>query len=155
MSNRFPKYEIDTILGDLRSVVKKAKIEDTLENLTKFFFDRVRNMLDMVLRMSPVGHKLSSRSRKFPVLINCTLVCLEEGLLKVSHRFITEFKMETTTESKTGLMTHITKMHSVVTVATTEYFSSFRRNVYVTTKSCQVISILPQDLLSSAFGAVQ
>jgi dynein heavy chain len=153
VSNLFPKDEIDAILGDLRPVAKKAKIEDTLENLTKFFFDRVRNMLHMVLCMSPVGDKLSSRSRKFPGLINCTtvdwfLAWPEEGLLNVSRKFITEFKMETTTESKTGLMAHMAKIHSLVTVATTEYFSSFRRNVYVTPKSylsflktyCQVYS---------------
>ena len=46
------------------------------------------------------------------------------------------------------------KIHSLVTVATTEYFSSFRRNVYVTPKSylyflktyCQVYSEQYNDI---------
>jgi len=140
VSNLFPKDEIDAILGDLRPAAKKAKIVDTMENLTKFFYDRVRNMLHVVLCMSPVGDKLSSRSRKFPGLINCTtvdwfLAWPEEGLLNVSRNFITDFTMETTTESKDALMAHMAKIHSLVTVATMEYFTSFRRNVYVTPKS--------------------
>jgi dynein heavy chain len=127
-------------LGDLRPAAKKAKIVDTSENLTKFFFDRVRNMLHVVLCMSPVGDKLSSRSRKFPGLINCTtvdwfLAWPEEGLLSVSRKFISNFTMETTNESKQGLMAHMAKVHSLVTQATLDYFASYRRNVYVTPKS--------------------
>ena len=127
-------------MGDLRPAAKKAKIVDTSENLTKFFFDRVRNMLHVVLCMSPVGDKLSSRSRKFPGLINCTtvdwfLAWPEEGLLSVSRKFISNFTMETTNESKQGLMAHMAKVHSLVTQATLDYFASYRRNVYVTPKS--------------------
>ena len=140
VSNLFPKDEMDAILGDLRPAAKKAKIIDTTENLTKFFFDRVRSMLHVVLCMSPVGDKLSSRSRKFPGLINCTtvdwfLAWPEEGLLNVSEKFITDFPMETSAECKKGLIAHMAKVHSLVTQATAEYFSSFRRNVYVTPKS--------------------
>ena len=140
VSNLFPKDEMDAILGDLRPAAKKAKIIDTQENLTKFFFDRVRSMLHVVLCMSPVGDLLSSRARKFPGLINCTtvdwfLAWPEQGLLDVATKFISNFPMETTQESKKGLMGHMAKVHSLVTQATLDYFSSYRRNVYVTPKS--------------------
>jgi dynein heavy chain len=130
----------DAILGDLRPAAKKAKILDSSETLTKFFFDRVRNNLHVVLCMSPVGDKLSSRSRKFPGIINCTtvdwfLAWPEEGLLSVSRKFISNFTMETTNESKQGLMAHMAKVHSLVVQATLDYFASYRRNVYVTPKS--------------------
>ena len=43
--------------------------------------------------------------------------------------------METTNESKQGLMAHMAKVHSLVVQATLDYFASYRRNVYVTPKS--------------------
>uniref|UniRef100_A0A7S0HBM9 Uncharacterized protein n=1 Tax=Hanusia phi TaxID=3032 RepID=A0A7S0HBM9_9CRYP len=155
VSNLFPKDEMDAILGDLRPVAKKAikGFIDTAENLQKYFYDCVRNMLHVVLCMSPVGEKLSSRCRKFPGLINCTtvdwfLAWPEEGLLNVSQKFINDFKMDTTMDIKQNLMAHMAKVHSMVVQATNDYFQSFRRNVYVTPKSylsflktyCQVYS---------------
>ena len=138
MSNLFPKDEMDAILGDLRPIAKKAikGFIDTTENLQKYFYDCVRNQLHVVLCMSPVGEKLSSRCRKFPGLINCTtvdwfLAWPEEGLLNVSQKFINDFKMETTTDIKQNLMAHMAKVHSMVVQATNDYFQSFRRNVYV------------------------
>ena len=39
---------------------------ETPDNLVKFFIDRVRSNLHVVLCMSPVGVKFPERARKFP-----------------------------------------------------------------------------------------
>jgi dynein heavy chain len=142
VSNLFPKDEIDTILNDCRPIAKKTMkgFIDTMENLMKFFMDRVRNNLHLCLCMSPVGDTLASRSRKFPGIINCTtvdwfLAWPTEGLHSVSAKFISDFEMQTDAKGKEALMSHMANIHSIVQAATLEYFEKYRRHVYVTPKS--------------------
>ena len=142
VSNLFVKDEIESILGDSRTIAKKEikGFIDTADNLMKFFYDRVRNNLHLVLCMSPVGDTLASRARKFPGLINCTTVDWflpwpTEGLNNVAEKFITDFPMDAVTETKTALMSHMATVHSIVQATTLEYFEKYRRNVYVTPKS--------------------
>mmetsp|Transcript_13743 Transcript_13743/g.31844 ORF Transcript_13743/g.31844 Transcript_13743/m.31844 type:complete len:4493 (+) Transcript_13743:136-13614(+) len=143
VSNLFSKDDLDAILNDMRGVAKKEfgnNFVDTNDNLYKYFMDRVRNKMHLVLCFSPVGDKLSSRTRQFPGLINCTTVDWflpwpEEGLRNVSQRFISDFDMETSDEIKGYLITHMANVHRIVQEATGEYFEKFRRHVYVTPKS--------------------
>ena len=44
---------------------------ETPDNFVKFFIDRVRSNLHVVLCMSPVGVKFPERARKFPGSILC------------------------------------------------------------------------------------
>jgi dynein heavy chain len=106
----------------------------------KFYMDRVRNNLHVLLCMSPVGDTLASRARKFPGLITCTTVNWflpwpTEGLKNVSEKFIVDFPMTTSEKTKRALMSHMANVHSLVQVTTVEYFDKYRRNVYVTPKS--------------------
>lgn len=75
--------------------MKGAGILDTRENCWKFFIDRVRRQLKVVLCFSPVGSTLRVRSRKFPALINCTSIVWfhewpQEALISVSVKFLQE-----------------------------------------------------------------
>lgn len=75
--------------------VKGAGILDTRENCWKFFIDRARRQLKVVLCFSPVGSTLRIRSRKFPALINCTSIVWfhewpQEALISVSVKFLQE-----------------------------------------------------------------
>lgn len=68
---------------------------DTRENCWKFFIDRVRRQLKVVLCFSPVGSTLRVRARKFPAIINCTAINWfhewpQEALISVSKRFLEE-----------------------------------------------------------------
>jgi dynein heavy chain len=142
VSGLFAKDEVDAIIGDIRPVAKKEYkgFVDTADNLWKYFQDRSRNNLHLVLCMSPVGDLLSSRCRKFPALINCTTVDWflswpEEGLRNVAESFIADFEMAASPEIKSGVIAHMGNVHTLVRDATLEYFDKFRRNVYVTPKS--------------------
>lgn len=79
----------------VRNEVKGAGMLDTRENSWKFFIDRVRRQLKVVLCFSPVGSTLRVRSRKFPAIINCTQINWfhewpQEALVSVALRFIGE-----------------------------------------------------------------
>ena len=96
--NLFPDDEVENIIGGVRNEVKGAGIQDTRENCWKFFIERVRRQLKVVLCFSPVGTTLRVRSRKFPAIVNCTCIDWfhewpEEALVSVSRRFLEESEL--------------------------------------------------------------
>ena len=91
----FSDDEVDNIVSMVRNEVKGAGIPDTRENCWKFFVDRVRRQLKVVLCFSPVGSVLRVRARKFPAIVNCTSINWfhgwpQEALLSVSMKFLDE-----------------------------------------------------------------
>ena len=86
----FSDDDTENIVTLVRNEVKGAGIPDTRENCWKFFIDRVRRQLKVVLCFSPVGTTLRVRGRKFPAIINCTCIDWfhewpEEALLGVGR----------------------------------------------------------------------
>jgi dynein heavy chain len=91
----FADDEVENIVGALRNEVKSIGLQDTKENCWRFFIDRVRCQMKVVLCFSPVGSTLRVRSRKFPSITNCTAVDWfhewpQEALESVSARFLQE-----------------------------------------------------------------
>ena len=70
----FSDDEVDNIVAMVKNEVKSAGIADTKENCWRFFIDRVRKQLKVILCFSPVGSTLRIRGRKFPALVNCTCI---------------------------------------------------------------------------------
>ena len=70
----FSDDECENIISMVRNEVKGAGLQDTRENCWKFFIDRVRRQLKVVLCFSPVGSTLRVRGRKFPAVISCTCI---------------------------------------------------------------------------------
>merc|ERR1719265_2363468 len=66
--------EKDAIRNNVRSGCKGAGIQDTPENLWTFFISRIKKNLHMSLCFSPVGDAMRNRARKFPALVNCTVI---------------------------------------------------------------------------------
>lgn len=74
--NLFAKDEREAIMEELRPIASKLNpgMMLTSENMYKFFIDRARNNLHVVLCFSPVGDQFRTRARKFPGLISgCTI----------------------------------------------------------------------------------
>ena len=89
----FSDDEVDNIVSMVRNEVKGAGISDTRENCWKFFIDRVRKQLKVILCFSPVGSTLRIRGRKFPALVNCSNIDWfhewpVEALVSVSVKFM-------------------------------------------------------------------
>lgn len=94
----FADDDVENIIAGVRNEVKGAGILDTRENCWKFFIDRVRRQLKVVLCFSPVGSTLRVRSRKFPAIINCTQVNWfhewpQEALVSVAMRFLQDIEV--------------------------------------------------------------
>jgi dynein heavy chain len=115
-----PKEDKDIFALESKNVYMKeagTKGEDpnTLE-LWNFFINRVRDCLHMILAFSPVGTKFRERARKFPSLFSqCTIDWFlpwpEEALVSVSNKFLKEFKVECSSETKRELEKHMGKVH--------------------------------------------
>jgi dynein heavy chain len=142
VSNLFPRDEIDMITSDLRPVLKRERpgTVDTLENLWKFFIDRVKKNLHVVLSFSPVGDKFRTRALKFPGLISgCTMDWFNrwpsEALRAVADKFLTNFDIAATPEVRKEVVNHMAFVHNLVATACTNYFVQYRRQTHVTPKS--------------------
>eukprot|EP00762_Andalucia_godoyi_P000483 ANDGO_03248.mRNA.1 Dynein gamma chain len=141
----FPKEELDAIVNELRDVAKKTKPDtlgknDTYDNLYRFFIDRVRDNLHIVLCFSPVGEKFRTRARKFPGLISGCIIDWffpwpEEALTDVAAKMLGAFKMECTDPVRSSLIKHMANIHRSMSDVSAQYFQRFRRNVYTTPKS--------------------
>ena len=93
----FSDDEVENIVTMVRNEVKGAGLQDTRENCWKFFIDRVRRQLKVILCFSPVGNTLRVRGRKFPAVISCTCIDWfhewpQEALISVSMRFLSNYK---------------------------------------------------------------
>jgi dynein heavy chain len=94
----------------------------------------------MILAFSPVGTKFRTRASMFPSLfsqcsIDWFLPWPMAALVDVSSRFIGQFEIECTTETKDELVLHMGAVHTMVREVAETYFHQLRRNVYVTPKS--------------------
>lgn len=139
ISDLFTDEDIEGIVNTVRSAVKSEGMPDTKENCMKFFYERVRRNLHMSLCFSPVGEDFRSRSRKFPALINCTVIDWfhpwpEEALLSVAGKFLEDVEMPSDAVRKSieGFMPYSFK---VVNQQSEIVYEKERRHVYTTPKS--------------------
>ncbi|XP_053119664.1 dynein axonemal heavy chain 11 isoform X1 [Hemicordylus capensis] len=91
----FSDEDVDGIIAGIRNEIRGLGLSDTRENCWRFFLDRVRLQLKIILCFSPVGSTLRVRARKFPAIVNCTAIDWfhewpQEALRSVSRRFIEE-----------------------------------------------------------------
>lgn len=100
IADLFPAEDVDNIVNAVRSAVKSEGIIDNRDNSWKFFLDRVRKNLHMSLCFSPVGDDFRNRAKKFPALINNTVIDWfhpwpQDALLSVASKFLEETEMPT------------------------------------------------------------
>jgi dynein heavy chain len=137
--NLFADEQVEEIIGAVRNEVKSLGIDDTRENCWKFFIDKVRRLLKLVLCFSPVGSTLRVRSRKFPAIINCTSINWfhewpEEALISVAKRFLADLDLLAgpIQESVSQFMAYV---HKSVNEMSETYLQNDKRYNYTTPKS--------------------
>ncbi|XP_041076181.1 dynein heavy chain 17, axonemal-like [Polyodon spathula] len=149
----FPDDEVENIIGSMRNEVKGVGLQDTRENCWKFFIDKVRRQLKVVLCFSPVGSTLRVRARKFPAVVNCTAIDWfhewpEEALVSVSARFLQDSE-GILPEVRTSLSLFMAYVHKTVNEMSKTYLTSERRYNYTTPKTFLEQIKLYQNLLST------
>jgi dynein heavy chain len=70
----YNKDERDGIIASITSKAKSAGFSAEPESVWQYYLSRIRENLHVCLCFSPVGPGLRSRARKFPALVNCTVI---------------------------------------------------------------------------------
>jgi len=138
IADLFPAEDVDTIVNNIRPAVKSEGILDSKDNCWKFFIDRVKTNLHMALCFSP-GESLRNRAKKFPALINCTVIDWfhpwpEDALLSVATKFLEEVEMDTE-EIRQGIQKFMPYSFKAVNEYSEQILEQERRYVYTTPKS--------------------
>ena len=61
-------------VNGMASKVKAEGLVPDRKNCWEFFIKRIRKNLHVVLAFSPVGDDFRNRAKKFPALVNCTVI---------------------------------------------------------------------------------
>ena len=158
-----PKEDKDVICLECKNIwtkeVGQKGMEPSLLELWIFFISRVKDCLHMILAFSPVGTKFRERAQKFPSLfsqcnIDWFLPWPEDALVSVAHKFLNNFKIDSTAAVKSALEIHMGKCHDLVTEVCGVYFQRMRRNVYVTPKSYLSFIDLYKDVYQKKYDGI-
>ena len=135
----FTEDQIEEIINAMKSEVKVAGLQDTRESCWRFFIERVKKQLKVVLCFSPVGNVLRIRARKFPAILNCT--CIDwfhswphQALISVSNNFLADNEdiPPAYLDSVSELMAFV---HNETSAASRAYKTSDKKFNYTTPKS--------------------
>ncbi|XP_058061407.1 LOW QUALITY PROTEIN: dynein beta chain, ciliary-like [Anopheles bellator] len=148
----FPEDEIDNIINALRNEVKQLGMLDSKENCWKYFIDKVRKSLKLVLCFSPVGSTLRVRARKFPAIVNCSAINWfhewpKKALESVSTRFLSEVEV-LPPELVEPIAVFMSYVHGTVNEMSQTYLQNERRYNYTTPKSFLELISLYAKLLT-------
>ncbi|XP_031327312.1 dynein beta chain, ciliary-like [Photinus pyralis] len=131
--------EVENILNVVRGEVKASGVDDTKENCWKFYIQRCRKLLKVVLCFSPVGSTLRIRGRKFPAVVSCTAIDWfhewpKEALQSVSQKFLQDIEVlpKRIVDSVSNFMSYV---HSVVNDMSVVYLQNEKRYNYTTPKT--------------------
>uniref|UniRef100_A0A8D3CJW0 Dynein axonemal heavy chain 11 n=1 Tax=Scophthalmus maximus TaxID=52904 RepID=A0A8D3CJW0_SCOMX len=155
----FSEEEIEGIVSGVRADVRALGLLDNRENCWRFFTDRVRLQLTVVLCLSPVGSVLRVRARRFPALVQCTTInwfhpWTTEALQSVSHRFIQEIEgIEPAVQESISLF--MAYVHTSVNQASEKYQRNEKRYNYTTPKSFLQQITLYRNLLQKSRAQLQ
>ena len=133
----FEKEDQEGISSGLRAPAKSAGIQDSPEHMYAFI-KRVKQFLHLSLCFSPVGDWFRIRARRFPGLINCTMINQfhawpREALVSVATKFINTLEVEP--EILENIAHHMGEVHLSVVTLSERYQETERRYNYVTPKS--------------------
>lgn len=156
--NLFPQDEMDKIVSDMIPVLKELGIAETRDNCVAHFVLRVRDLLHIVLCMSPVGDALRVRCRQFPSLINCTTIDWfmswpKSALVSVAERFLSTITLPSE-EVRGALVEMCGNVHTSIMQTAERFYEELRRMVYTTPKSYLDLINLYASMLGQLQGEV-
>ncbi|DBA03229.1 TPA: hypothetical protein N0F65_011588 [Lagenidium giganteum] len=133
----FATEDVDNIVN-LLSIAANSKDR---KEVVKFFQGEIRKRLHLCLCFSPVGDDFRSRARKFPALVNCTVIDWfqpwpKEALLSVGKEKLKDIAdLLGTEEARIGIENFMPFSFTSVNQCAERFFQVERRYVYTTPKS--------------------
>jgi len=154
--------EKDAIRNGVRSGCKGAGIQDTPENLWSFFISRIRKNLHMSLCFSPVGDAMRGRARKFPALVNCTVIDWfqpwpMDALYNVGAKFLEPIEQLGPQDSpvRQGIMEFLPYSFEAAGNVATKFMEVQRRFAYTTPKSFLELIKLYTSMVGNKVDALE
>jgi dynein heavy chain len=149
----FTPDEVDAIINAVTNKVKALGLVPDRSNCWDFFISEIRRNLHVVLAFSPVGDAFRTRARKFPAIVNCTVIDWfqpwpYEALFSVGKKFMApvdlgEEKIRNVVEA--FLPYSFTKVNDMAN----KFRLAERRHVYTTPKSFLELLKLYSSLLKN------
>jgi len=155
----FGTEEKNDAINAVRGEVKAEGLIDTNDVCWDFFIEKVRRKLHLVFCISPVGDKMRQWCRKFPALINCSVIDWvhswpQEALTSVAVRFISDVDFGAP-ELVEKIAFHMAYVHTQSVQMCDEYLSEERRYNYATPKSFLEFIDLYKNLLMKKRGNIE
>ncbi|CAF0866110.1 unnamed protein product, partial [Didymodactylos carnosus] len=131
----FDDDEIEEITSTLKFEAKSQGYEETKDSIWKYFIDKVRRHLKIVLCFSPVGSLLRTRARRFPAIFSGTIIDWfhewpRDALKSVAVRFLNDLNLSH--ELCNAMAKFMADIHVAVNDASLQYFVNERRSYYTT-----------------------
>ena len=158
----FAVDEVDAIVNSVTNRVKEAGIVPERKNCWDYFISRIHKNLHVCLCFSPVGDGFRNRARKFPALVNCTVIDMfqpwpKDALYSVGKKFLSQVDLGSDRE-RDVIERFLPFSFEAVNKATIDYKRKERRSVYTTPKSylelIKLYKILLEDSRSDAAAAI-
>ena len=135
----FTDDEVEEIVNHLRSEAKSQGYADSKETIWKYFIDKVRRNLKIVMCFSPVGNTLRTRARRFPALFSGTIIDWfhpwpRDALYSVVIRFLEDFQSISPDLCK-AIGNFMADTHLEVNQVSMQYLTNERRSYYTTPKT--------------------
>ena len=130
--------EKEGVVSGVRDEVRAKGLGESKEACWRYYVDRCRNNLHIVLAMSPVGDTLRTRCRNFPGLVNNTVIDWftpwpEDALRSVSQVFLRDLDLPD--EFRDTITEHMVLTHQSVREYSAKFYDELRRYNYVTPKN--------------------
>ncbi len=148
ISGLFQRDEFEILIQDMRNVaaMERPTLLDTNDVLFKFFLERVRQNLHVVLCFSPVGERFRTRARQFPAIFSgCQIDWFypwtQDALQAVAQFHLSDAAIEyggdavESSGRKKELMSILASTHIAAKSLAHDFFLRFRRLVHLTPKS--------------------
>ena len=140
------------IIGKLLSKTKAETGESSADAVWNFYIRQVRKNLHVTLCFSPMGDAFRTRARRFPGLVNCTVIDWfqpwpMEALKKVSHSKLSELDLTENDQENEAVINFMPHSFQCVNNAAIRIFKEDRRHVHNTPKSfLELISLFTKML---------
>ncbi|CAG9466170.1 unnamed protein product [Pedinophyceae sp. YPF-701] len=151
--NMFPYDERSAVREECRVLAKKEGVTlETEEEQWRFFIDKTKENLHVVLCFSPVGDAFRERLRQFPSLVNCCTINWftewpDDALEAVATKFLAE--VDLTAKQRTDVTVMCKTFHKDIVTLSDDFKRQTGRFNYVTPTSYLELFTMFKMLLGS------
>ena len=136
----FTPEEFDGIVNTMTPRVKELGLTPERGNCWDHFLTTVKKNLHVVMCFSPVGEEMKTRAKRFPALVNCTVIDWfqpwpKDALFSVGSKFLKEVEGIPSDAVRSGIEKFMPYSFESVNKCAVRYQASDRRYVYTTPKS--------------------